>query len=380
MSHSIYIHVPFCEARCPYCDFFTLGKGAEASPLADQWLELVARELELWIAAGDITPSEPVRTLFFGGGTPSLVSARAMQRFLDNVRALLPFTPDAEVTIELQPRTADEAKLVAFAKAGINRFSIGAQTFSPHHLERLERRHTVADTVELIKRAKPLGRLSIDLIAALPNQTLDEWQTDLETALSFGPDHLSVYELTYYPGTRLRGWLEHGEVRELDEELRVRIFEHTVERLTAEGYEHYEISNFARPGCRSSHNENYWRLGDYVGLGAGAHSFVFPHRYVNPPDISKYIASIHEERLARQLADATDKDVFYLENLFMGLRLVDGLDLEHFRQRFGVDVVEHFGARLQPLIEAGYVELRIDRLRLTWEGLLRADAVISYLS
>ncbi|MCX7625174.1 MAG: radical SAM family heme chaperone HemW [Candidatus Sumerlaeaceae bacterium] len=380
MVSSFYIHVPFCEARCPYCDFFTLGKGTDGARLASGWLTVVAHELELWIAAGDVVASEPVRTLYLGGGTPSLASAEAVDAFVKTFRSLMSFAADAEVTIELQPGTVDQRKLEGYALAGINRFSVGAQTFSPARLKLLERRHSVEDTVKLIRDVKNVGRLSIDLIAALPEQTLKEWQADLETAVSFDPEHLSVYELTYYHGTALASRLHEGSLRQVDEELRVEIFEWTVATLTEAGYEHYEISNFAKPGCRSRHNENYWRLGDYVGLGAGAHSFVFPHRYANPPDVEAYSAAISADKLARRLIDPHDQDVFYLENLFMGLRLLDGVDIEDFRTRFGVGILDHFASRLAPLFEEGLLELHGNRLRLTREGIVRADAVISYLA
>lgn len=380
MVSSFYIHVPFCEARCPYCDFFTLGKGTEAARLASEWLTVVRRELELWAAAGGVTGDTILQTLYFGGGTPSLISAESLHAFLTSLRSMMAIAEDAEVTMELQPRTVDARKLDGYVLAGINRFSVGAQTFSPKHLKLLERRHSVEDTLSLIRDIPKAGRLSIDLIAAIPDQRLEEWQADLETALSFEPDHISVYELTYYQGTVLSLRVRQGIISPLDEELRVRMFEWTVQRLTEAGYEHYEISNFAKPGCRSRHNENYWRLGDYIGLGAGAHSFILPHRYANPPDVEEYRIAIEHGTLARQLIDPEDRELFYLENLFMGLRLIEGVELDDFRARFGVDVLEHFACRLEPLLEGGLLEVRGNRLRLTQEGILRADAVVSYLA
>ncbi len=379
MAQFLYIHIPFCEARCPYCDFFTLGKGAAAGALADSWLDLVARELDLWLAVGDLSSSESVGTIYFGGGTPSLVSGQAMQRFLDYARSRLELAPDVEITVEMQPGTADLRKLDAYAQAGVNRFSIGAQTFTPELLALLERRHSVEETIQLIRNARLFGALSIDLIAALPGQTLALWQADLEKTLEFEPHHISVYELTYYDQTRLGKWLEEGRVRQADEDLRLIIFEHTIERLASAGYEHYEISNFARPGCRSRHNENYWLLGNYIGLGAGAHSFVYPHRYFNPTNVKIYEEAIESGRLPRHLSDTLDQEIFLLENVFMGLRLVQGIHLEEFRERFGVDLLVQYGERLAHLIEADLLEVKEGRLRLTRRGLLRADAVVTYL-
>lgn len=380
MVNSFYIHVPFCEARCPYCDFFTLGKGTEAARLASEWLTVVTRELALWAAAGDIPRHSLLQTLYFGGGTPSLISAEALRAFMTSLRSMVTIADEAEVTMELQPGTVDSTKLENYALAGINRFSVGAQTFSPKHLKLLERRHSVEDTLSLLRSIPKETRLSIDLIVALPEQTLAEWQADLEKALSFEPVHISVYELTYYQGTAFFWRLRHGMINQPDEELRVRMFEWTVQRLTEAGYEHYEISNFAKPGARSRHNENYWRLGNYVGLGAGAHSFIFPHRYANPADIEAYRTAINNGRLARELIDPEDRQLFYLENLFMGLRSIEGVDLDDFRVRFGIGVLEHFAPRLEPLLKGGLLEIRGNRLRLTQDGILRADAVVSYLA
>ncbi len=379
-GHYLYIHVPFCEARCPYCDFFTFGRGGEARALAERWLQLVERELELWVEAGELSRELPVATVYFGGGTPSLVSPEALARFLGKVRSLFALRPDAELTVEMQPGTADEEKVAAYAQAGINRFSVGVQTFSPRLLTLLERRHSVEDSLALIEAVRRVGRWSIDLMMALPGQTLSEWEQELEQALALAPEHISVYELTYYRGTKITELRDKGQVKELDEEARIAFFTLTRNRLCEAGYEHYEISNYALPGARSRHNENYWRLGNYIGLGAGAHSFVCPHRYLNPPDLDSYAAAINEGRLARQLSDPADRDVFLLENLFMGLRLVEGVDIEQFCAKFGANPLEHFGPRIRILIEEGLLEQTLNRLRLTSEGLLRADAVISYLA
>jgi len=379
MGQFIYIHVPFCEARCPYCDFFTQGSGREARELADEWLKLVARELVLWVQAGDLRQDVPVATIYFGGGTPSLVSPDALKKFLTTVRDQVPFAADVEITMEMQPATADERKVAGYAEAGVNRFSIGVQSLTPRLLAFLERRHTVEDSLALIDAARKYGRLSLDLIAALPGQTLADWQAELEQAIASGAEHLSVYELTYYRGTRLREALEQGRTSEPGEEQRLALYEYTIERLTAAGYEQYEISNFARPGCRSRHNENYWKLGDYVGLGAGAHSFVCPHRHLNPPDVERYRAAIRAGRLAREISDPGDDEIFAAENLFMGLRLAEGVDLDAFRARFGVDVRAQFASRLEPLIEGGFMRLAGNRLQLTHAGRLRADAVVGYL-
>ncbi|MCX7964137.1 MAG: radical SAM family heme chaperone HemW [Candidatus Sumerlaea chitinivorans] len=380
MEHYVYIHVPFCEKRCPYCDFFKLEAGPQAAVFADEWLDLIAKEIQLLEVIGDIARSNPVATIYFGGGTPSLISAHKMHHFLQWFREHFAWASDIEVTVEMQPGTADEQKIAEYVAAGVNRFSIGAQTFNPALLARLERRHTVEQTFELIRLAKKYASTSIDLICALPGQTLAMWQQELETLLSWEVPHVSVYELTFYRGTRLGEAFERGDVRQSEEDLRIAIFEATADKLTRAGYEHYEISNFAQPGKRSRHNVNYWRLGNYVGLGAGAHSFLFPHRYLNPNNVTAYRESIEKGILPRVLTDPRDRDVLLMENLQMALRLREGVSRTDFEQRFGVDPVEWLKPKLEVLRETGFADWDETRCWLTFAGWLRFDSILGYLA
>lgn len=376
---AVYVHVPFCEQKCTYCDFFTVTDPDH--PLAARWMELAARELELWAEAGDIAPGGPVHSVFLGGGTPSLLPPASVAAFLHILGARFGLVPDAEVTLETQPGTADTARIQEFAEAGINRFSVGVQTFDPELLARTGRRHSVEMTRQVLRGAAATGRvLSLDLIAALPGQTLDAWRRELEEALSFHPAHISVYELTFHPGTRWYRDLRAGRLSEADEDLRIAMFEEAERVLIPAGFEHYEISNYARPGRRSRHNETYWRLGNYIGLGAGAHSLVWPDRWHNPGNAGAWAAAIDSGHLYRHASNPDDPDVFVAENLAMALRLLEGVDLDWFARKVGSDLrTGRRAERLRELESAGLVTLEGSRLRLTAEGRLRADLISDFL-
>lgn len=377
---SIYVHVPFCEQKCAYCDFFTITDPDRKHPLAADWLGLCFQEAELLAAAGDLPPDRPVQSIFFGGGTPSLVDPARYVEFLARIRDRFALSPMLEVTLETQPGTADAATLQAYADAGITRFSIGVQTFDESTLLRTARRHTVRQAHETLRGARATGRLvSLDLICAFPGQSLEAWSQDLQQALAFSPEHISVYELTYHPGTEFHREVRKGRMIPAEDELRVEMFDHTEQSLTHAGFEHYEISNYARPGARSVHNENYWKLGDFVGLGAGAHSFLFPRRYSNPNSADHYAQAISQGRLFRRASDSSDPEIFMLENLQMALRRSEGVDLAQFGERFGGDLLQARWPRLKHLEQEGLVTLRGDTIALTREGRLRADSITEYL-
>ncbi|MBX7246687.1 MAG: radical SAM family heme chaperone HemW [Candidatus Sumerlaeaceae bacterium] len=375
----IYIHVPFCEQKCAYCDFFTVRDDANGARRASEWMKLIAREMELWTDAGDLSRETPIQTIFFGGGTPSLANAAAVEKLLDFARSHYNLALGAEITMEMQPNTADGDKVRALAKAGVNRFSIGAQTFREESLRRAGRRHTVEQTKTLFREASRAGTASLDLIACWPDQTMEAWRADLDEALALGPDHISVYELTFHAGTEFHRQLKSGRIESLDEELRLAMFEETDRVLCAAGFEHYEISNYARPGARSRHNENYWTLGNFVGLGAGAHSFIFPHRYTNAASIASYEKFIGRGELFRRPCDAADPEIFAVENLQMALRLAEGVDLDWFAERFGMDIRQRRPRQMENLQREGLLKLQGARASLTSAGVARFDSVIEFL-
>lgn len=378
-GHFIYVHMPFCAQKCSYCDFFTVTDREHGSARASEWLETIAAELRLLIATGDIDRALPVRTIYFGGGTPSFAPPESVARFVRAVAQELTIRPDPEITLETQPDTVDDEKLAAFAAAGVTRFSVGVQTFNPRVFKMTDRLHTIEQSRRVLAAAARHGILSVDLISAWPDQTLQEWQADVEEALSFAPQHISVYELTMHSGTRMSAAIREGRLQAPSEELRIEMFEATARMLETAGYEQYEISNFARRSARSRHNENYWRLGDYIGLGAAAHSLHFPVRYFNAPAIDLYTEAIAAGRLFRERAETPAPDVFLLENLQMVLRLAEGVDLDWFAARMGEDLRVTRARKLGDLLASGQLRIAGPRLQLTPAGRLQLDGIMQYL-
>ena len=375
---SLYLHVPFCRQRCSYCDFFRVTDADGTHPLAAKWFDLLWKELLLWRQAGAVDLPTPLRTIYLGGGTSSLTPPKIIDGFLHRVGGEFAVAPDCEITLEMQPGTTDRAAVEALAGGGVNRFSVGAQTFQQRWLDLSGRRHSAGETRQTIKNILEVAgpaALSIDLIAAWPGQDMVALRRDVEEALSFGPAHLSVYELTFKDGTELARAEGAGEVSALSEDERAEMFLEVARMAAAAGLAQYEVSNFARPGSESRHNTAYWTLDDSVGLGAGAHSLVWPHRYSNPHDLGGYAAAVEGGRLFRVLNDASDPDIFAAENLFMALRLLRGVDMDWFAARVGNDVRQTHAVALARLQDAGMVELTGNQLRLTREGVLRADGI-----
>lgn len=379
-SLALYVHVPFCEQKCAYCDFFTVTDPDRSHPLFDGWLALCLQEFRLWLAAYPAMATLPIATVFLGGGTPSLLPPAQYAAFLNELRADFGVSPGAEVSLETQPGTIAPADYAAYVAAGINRFSIGAQTFNPRLLQPTARRHTVSETVATIGHAQATGAtVSVDMICALPGQTLDEWQADLARALEFRPHHLSVYEMTYHAGTQyFRQWRQ-GKLTETDEATRIAMFRHTRATLTAAGYHHYEVSNFARPGYESRHNRAYWTLDNFIGLGAGAHSYVEGHRFVNPRSADAYARSVRDGKLFARNTDSTDPDITLVENLQMPLRLLDGVNLNWLATRLKQDIRVTRADKLSALARRGWITLSQDSLKLTEDGLLQVDSISEFL-
>lgn len=373
----IYVHVPFCEQKCAYCDFFTVTDPDRAHPLYESWLQLCARELQLWRQQyPQQLAGRQIGSIFFGGGTPSLLRPTAFGDFLTELKREFDVAPDVEVSLETQPATIAPADYAAMVHNGINRFSVGAQTFQPRLLQPTARRHTVEETRRTLELARATGvTLSLDLICALPGQTMDEWRDDLATALSYDPHHVSVYEMTYHAGTQYYRQWRRGAISETDEAMRIAMYTHTRNTMMAAGYEHYEISNYALPGRQSRHNRVYWRLGDFVGLGAGAHSYLGGHRYANPRSADDYARAVNEGRLFARPQDSDDPDITLVENLTMALRLLEGVDLDWLADRVGEDIRVTRRAALEKLSGRGWITVSETHLHLTENGILQADSV-----
>jgi len=378
---SIYVHIPFCRRRCAYCDFNTY---AVPQPPEREYTTALVRELAHYRA--DVHWREgTLQSVYFGGGTPSLFSPDSIRQVLeavDETWAVRSGGGSIEVTIEANPGTVSSEQLRAFRAAGVNRVSFGAQSFRAAILGRLGRIHGAEEARAVVGLARDAGfdSISLDLIFAVPGQSLAEWEEDLETAVRLGPDHLSVYSLTFEAGTPFDLQRLRGELVPVPEDVDAAMFERAEEILTAAGYRHYEISNYARPGCESAHNLHYWRVGEYLGVGAGAHSHAwgegFGRRWSNTREPTDYMQRIEERGQARAGEERLTEAQARGEFVFLGLRLLEGIDERKFAARFGVEIPVAFPHALQ-LRDEGLLACEGSQWRLTRRGLMVADSVFA---
>jgi oxygen-independent coproporphyrinogen-3 oxidase len=366
-----YIHVPFCAHRCGYCDF-AIAVGQDSS--IELYLDALATEL------ATLGQPQPVQTIFLGGGTPTYLSARQLDRLLRDVAHWLPPQPGHEFTIEANPGTLDPEKIAVLADRGVTRVSLGAQSFHPHLLRVLERDHAPEDVPRAVNQVRErITEVSLDLIFGVPGQSLDDWRADLDAALALAPDHVSTYGLTYEKGTPLWKQREHGEVRPLDEETELKLYVHAIDTLEAAGFEHYEISNFARPGRRSRHNQVYWANHAYFGFGMGAARYVLGRRELNTRDLRSYLRrALSGESVVMQSEELPPSERAR-ETMAVQLRRVEGIDRCAFREQTGSDLDEVAGPAIARHVVLGLLEDDGTHVRLTRPGKYVADAVIEGL-
>lgn len=364
---SAYVHVPFCAHRCGYCNF-TLVAGRDE--LVGPYLDSLTRELALQ------GPTAEVDTLFFGGGTPTHLGPAELTRLLTTVLRQFPLAAGAELSVEANPIDLDEARLDVLIQHGVTRISLGAQSFDSGKLQLLERDHSAADIVRAFEGARRhVAQVSLDLIFATPGETLDAWQRDLELALQLRPDHVSTYGLTFERGTRFYARQVHGQLAAADEELQRQMYLTGIDRLTGAGLEHYEVSNFARPGARCRHNEVYWTGGAFFAVGPGAARYIDGRREVNHRSTTTYIRRVLAGQSAVAESEQLGPEDAARERLVFGLRRLQGIHLAEFERESGYAATHLGGAALAMHIAAGRLELTAARLRLTREGLLVSDAI-----
>jgi len=386
---SLYLHIPYCVAKCPYCDF---NSYAAAEWPEERYVAALCSELAHYVDLPEWCGGE-LRTIFFGGGTPSLFAAASIETILNRVARHWRIASDVEVTLEANPGTVTPEALRGLRGAGVNRMSFGVQSFNARHLQTLGRIHSSDEAAAAIEWARDAGfaRISVDLIYALPQQTLAEWESDLARACALQPTHISAYNLIYEEGTAFHLWRSQGKLRQLPEEMEIALFTHTQEALKAAGYDQYEISNYARPGEACRHNLNYWHSGSYLGVGAGAHSYWHPrgdatsgqdataacgYRWSNEKSPAKYISAAAQHGQARVTREVLDARQARGEFVFLGLRCLNGFAAATFRDRFGGDLPDLF-PDVGQLTEGGMLECRDGRWRLTTRGLLVADSVFA---
>jgi oxygen-independent coproporphyrinogen-3 oxidase len=388
--------VPFCERKCPYCDFNTYAG------LEDQfgaYVDAVCRELVEW---GERLDRRPVTTVFLGGGTPTVLAAPALAQILETIDAAFALVPGAEITCEANPGTVDRAKFAALRSLGVNRLSMGAQSFQPDELAFLGRIHDTGDVLRAYEAARAAGfdNVNLDFIFGLPDQAPSAWADTLTQALALGADHLSLYSLIVEPNTPLWGWVAAGQVRAPDDDAVAELYDHAIERLAAAGYVHYEVSNWARratppasdgplPQRSSRHNLTYWQNGEYLGVGPGAHSHLrlgaddpaasagaVARRWSNVRPVPGYVRRLQSGAPLADMTEDLDAATSMAETMWLGLRLVrEGVPYAHFSHLHGQDLRAVYGPTLAELADWGLVILDDERVRLTPRGLVLANQV-----
>lgn len=368
----IYIHIPFCKSRCIYCGFYS----TTLLDLRKKYINAVCREMELrknYIR-------EPFSTIYLGGGTPSLLDEAELTKLFLYINNVYDVDRNAEITMECNPDDITPEFTNMLSRLPINRVSMGAQTFADSRLRLLHRRHNSDEVKHAVKLLREAGikNISIDLMFGFPNESLSQWKEDISAALALNVEHISAYSLMYEEDTPLWKMLDTGKVKEIDEELSLTMFKELVCQLTDAGYEHYEISNFARLGYRSRHNSSYWHQVPYIGLGAAAHSFDLNSRQWNVADLKLYIEEINNGIIPME-REELDNDTTFNDIITTALRTSDGIDLNALETRLGKRYRNTLISAAGKHLEQGLLEIRQDRLRLTSEGIFISDMVMSDL-
>jgi oxygen-independent coproporphyrinogen III oxidase len=368
MADYLYIHIPFCVKKCVYCDFFSVSYDEST---VKAYVDALCKELSLKKHPGD-----SLKTVYVGGGTPTLLPAVCCNILFGYLRDNFPIAPDAEITVEANPGTVDEAIIETLLSLGVDRLSIGVQSFNDKELATLGRIHSSDEALESIVSIKKAGlkNFSIDLMYGIPGQTTASWRESLTRVVELSPTHISAYELTPEESTPLASLITSGTISMLNEELILDMYDHAIDYLADHGYEHYEISNFALPGYQCIHNLNYWNRGEYIGIGAGAHSFVRGVRSKNIADINKYIAHMGKGVLPESESSAVSPEEALKEMIFLGLRKTEGLNIRRAGEA-GLSLLDASGE----LVAEGYLKVTGEYLSLTRKGLVVSNTVIAKL-
>jgi oxygen-independent coproporphyrinogen-3 oxidase len=379
---ALYLHIPFCTAKCGYCDFNSYAGHEHMIP---SYAGTLVKDAGLW---RDAVRGRTVETVFFGGGTPSLNPPEEMRQILDGMRATFTIADDAEIALEANPGSLSEDYLRALRDIGFNRLSIGVQSFDDEELVALDRIHTAQDACDAYAAARAAGfdNVNLDLIYGLPEQPLKAWHRNLDQAIALAPEHLSLYALTIEEGTPLARDVARGRVAAPDPDMQAEHYEWTQDRLAGAGYEHYEISNWARPGRQCRHNLVYWQNREYLGLGAGAHSFLNGVRFSTALLPNRYAELVDESAAAadgtmRHVVGAEDvtPELAMADTMILGLRLVDGIDTRDFLRRHGRDLRDVYGPVLDEFAGYGLLEIADTHLRLTRRGRLLSNELFQRL-
>ena len=366
---SLYIHIPFCVSKCIYCDFNSI---VMKSQIVDEYLNTIENELQA------INGKYSFTTVYIGGGTPTALNEIQLRKLLNIISKHVDVFNLNEYTIEVNPGTLNEEKILALKESHIDRISIGIQSFNDKYLKLLGRIHTVKEAKDIFSslREKGLENISIDLIYGYSSQHLNEWKTDLRECFKLGPEHISAYCLTYESGTPLVEMMDSGKLEKLSEDEELDMYEHTNDFLSDKGYNHYEISNFAKPGKECQHNTVYWENREYIGIGAGAFSYINGERYSSIKNVKEYISAVKSRENLICFSEKLPQEKRASEILIMALRMTSGISKNEFFNRSGYNLTELFGTQLNILAQAGLINFDDERIKLTRRGLSVADSVM----
>lgn len=365
----IYIHIPFCRKRCHYCDFFkSTDFSQKARLLAGLKKELESRASEM--------ASDKINTIYLGGGTPSVLLIDELKDLINTIHQNYQVSPEAEVTMEANPDDLSHAKLSAIRQIGFNRLSMGIQSFIESDLKLMNRRHGVMQAIQSVKWAKKAGfsNISIDLIYGLPNQNLEEWERNVRIAVELDVQHISAYNLTYHEGTVFYEQLKKGILKELPDELNLQQFELLIRILKEAGFEHYEISNFCKPGLYSQHNSSYWKSRKYLGIGPSAHSYDLQSRSWNVSSISKYLHGLENDEPYSETEILTEQDR-YNDYIITGIRTIWGISEEYIQTEFSSKYFIHFQKSREKYLQSGHLTCTSGKVSLSNEGLFISDKI-----
>jgi oxygen-independent coproporphyrinogen-3 oxidase len=373
MIEALYIHIPFCQAKCNYCDFNSFA--GWTVDLQERYIEALKRET---LIRKQGLPIKNIKSIFFGGGTPTCLSGGLLIHLLDFIKESFPLDSDVEITVEANPGTVDIKMLELLIKKGINRISFGLQSFDEKQLKKLGRIHSAEDALESLKLARKVGftNINFDLMYGLPGQTVKDWEMTLSKVMELNLEHISLYQLKIEEGTLFGRQLEQGLLKEFDDELALEMYKMTHEYLSGAGYVHYEISNYAKPGYQCRHNQVYWRCQPYLGLGAGAHSFLPPERIENVEDITTYLEMVQKNQFPQAACEKQTPNMAMSEAMFMGLRLLEGVNLKDFYHRFDQDPRVVFKEAIAKCLNNGLIEIDSkEYLKLTPQGIFLGNLV-----
>ncbi len=372
MELGLYLHFPFCISKCPYCDFnsYQLKEDNQISSyISALYLEITAYSKKL--------KNSNIKTIYLGGGTPTILSGVQICNILEFCKSKFKIDKDAEITIEANPGTLDSKKLKLLIESGINRLSLGAQSFNNLFLKKLGRIHNTQDIIDSYYSAREIGfsNINIDIMFALPDQTTEDLQATLKKAISLKPDHLSLYNLTIKPGTEYYKKHKRGELKLPTEDEEFEMYNWVINFLEESGFEHYEISNFARPNKRSMHNLIYWQNKPYLGIGAGAYSFIKGYRYMNYENPAIYIKEIMSGTLPVDNGEKLSLRKRMIETIILGLRTKDGVSYKKYKKRFRVNLDDTFSKQIDKLVNLGLLQKDNYRIKLTRKGVFLANTV-----